>query len=423
MNPNKSGWIPKYFDILQYQEQKDKALKVQEGRHALSPDQQFYQKLQPSGLVYGFPTNLLYLDNKYLQEWSEHEALKVLLLEGFLSTEVIKGQRPELSPGLASDIALFYEKSRLVTNPKIKLNLFGTKDPAQKLEKIFAQRVDIKIRFDSKLWVSYMYNSLLFNDLISFFEIQTGISDDFLMEKREKVIEALLKTMSAAAHSDARIAEQEKTMFEVFLASASISNQKKKALRQFFKAGKGLEDIDLSVVDSWILKRYFIELALLTIWTDQESTPEEEAFLETLMKKLGLSEEEVEESFMAIDAFVCENFERLPYFKTKSDYQRIYGNLSGNFRRVLLRNQKKLALELKESKELVRLISISTRRELTPEEKVALNSQMKDLALAIPALTVFMLPGGSVLLPILIKIIPNILPSAFRDNQLGPNRE
>jgi hypothetical protein len=42
--------------------------------------------------------------------------------------------------------------------------------------------------------------------------------------------------------------------------------------------------------------------------------------------------------------------------------------------------------------------------------------QLLDICKAIPALAIFMLPGGSLLLPLLIKLLPDILPSAFRDD-------
>jgi hypothetical protein len=38
-----------------------------------------------------------------------------------------------------------------------------------------------------------------------------------------------------------------------------------------------------------------------------------------------------------------------------------------------------------------------------------------DICKTVPSLTIFLLPGGSLLLPILIKFIPK-LPSAFNEN-------
>jgi hypothetical protein len=53
---------------------------------------------------------------------------------------------------------------------------------------------------------------------------------------------------------------------------------------------------------------------------------------------------------------------------------------------------------------------------LSEEEKEKIKIQLLDICKAIPAFTVFMLPGGALLLPLLIKLIPDILPSAFRED-------
>lgn len=421
MNPSKSNWIPKYYEVLERQ----KALtpELPKSFPSWDRDRTFYHQLQPTGIIYGFPMQMLYLDNKYLKGWSEEEALKVLLLEGFIFTERLFGRTGEINSEFVNDIANFYDKSRLVPNPKIRLNLFGKKDPIQKLENILSHRVDLKLNFDNKLWISYLYNSLLFHDLILFFKLQSGFSEDLLLSRRNNVIEALLQTMSAAAHADGKITEKEKNLFDIFLASANLSDEKVKELRRFFKSGKGISDIDFSVVDTWLLKRYFVEIALLTVWSDQEKNPGEEFFLSNLLVKLGIDEQTFEESHVTVDSFVFNNYDRLPYLKDGSDVQRIYGNLSNRYKRILERNKKKLAKELRESKELVQLIKLNSKRDLTPEEKEKLRLQMKDLARAIPALTIFMLPGGTVLLPLVLKLIPNLVPTAFRDNQIGTNEE
>ncbi len=77
-------------------------------------------------------------------------------------------------------------------------------------------------------------------------------------------------------------------------------------------------------------------------------------------------------------------------------------------------NKKRLAIELRESKELVILIKKSLHTTLSEEEKLKVKTQMLDICKAIPAFTVFMLPGGAILLPLLIKLIPDILPSSFK---------
>ncbi|ARV14270.1 LETM1 domain-containing protein [Polaribacter sp. SA4-12] len=83
---------------------------------------------------------------------------------------------------------------------------------------------------------------------------------------------------------------------------------------------------------------------------------------------------------------------------------------------LLIRNKQRLGQELRESKEAVSLIKKATHSNLSEEEKVKVKEQLLDICKAIPSLTVFLLPGGALLLPLLIKLIPDILPSAFKED-------
>ena len=85
--------------------------------------------------------------------------------------------------------------------------------------------------------------------------------------------------------------------------------------------------------------------------------------------------------------------------------------------KLLLQKNKKLFLkEVSESKELVFLLKKSITVDLSKEEKEKVKEQMLDICKAIPAFTVFMLPGGALLLPLLVKMIPTILPSSYRED-------
>jgi hypothetical protein len=80
------------------------------------------------------------------------------------------------------------------------------------------------------------------------------------------------------------------------------------------------------------------------------------------------------------------------------------------------KNKKRLVKELQESKELVVLLKKATYTKLSDDEKVKVKEQLLDICKGIPAFAVFMLPGGALLLPLLIKLIPDILPSSFRED-------
>jgi hypothetical protein len=75
-----------------------------------------------------------------------------------------------------------------------------------------------------------------------------------------------------------------------------------------------------------------------------------------------------------------------------------------------------LMKELSQSGELMVLLAHSTHRDLDEKEKKKVKKQLLDICKTIPSLTIFLLPGGSLLLPILIKFIPKLLPSAFNEN-------
>lgn len=96
----------------------------------------------------------------------------------------------------------------------------------------------------------------------------------------------------------------------------------------------------------------------------------------------------------------------------------MYGNLSARWSKIIVRNKDKIANELKESKDLVSLIKKSTTQELSSEEKEKVKTQFLDLAKTVPALTIFMLPGGALLLPLVLKLLPDLIPSAFKENEI-----
>jgi hypothetical protein len=96
----------------------------------------------------------------------------------------------------------------------------------------------------------------------------------------------------------------------------------------------------------------------------------------------------------------------------------MYNSVSKHWLKILGRNKDKLAVELKQSKDLVFLIKKSATEELSKEEKEIVKTQFLDIVKSMPSLAIFLLPGGAILLPLVLKIIPDLVPSAFRDNEI-----
>ena len=116
--------------------------------------------------------------------------------------------------------------------------------------------------------------------------------------------------------------------------------------------------------------------------------------------------------------FIINNQDKIPLLDESSSLEKVYSNLSKRWIKILGRNKDKFLTELKQSKELVSLIRKSTTTELTKEEKDAVKKQFLDIARSMPSMAIFLLPGGTFLLPIILKIIPDLMPSAFRDNEV-----
>ena len=117
--------------------------------------------------------------------------------------------------------------------------------------------------------------------------------------------------------------------------------------------------------------------------------------------------------------FVLNNNDKVSFLKSSSSYEKMFTSLSRRWIKILGRNKDKLATELKQSKELIFLIKKSAVKELTKEEKELVKIQFLDIVKSMPTLAIFMLPGGALLLPLVLKIIPDLIPSAFRDNEVN----
>ena len=84
------------------------------------------------------------------------------------------------------------------------------------------------------------------------------------------------------------------------------------------------------------------------------------------------------------------------------------------------RNLAAVVAEIRQTGELAALLAKSSHAKLTDEEWAKVREQLTDVVKTIPALAIFALPGGMILLPILLKLLPfDLRPSAFRPENLG----
>ena len=124
----------------------------------------------------------------------------------------------------------------------------------------------------------------------------------------------------------------------------------------------------------------------------------------------------VNQSINSTNEFITKHKKDIPYFNYSNPVKHFYDQTTQSVVTLIGRNKNRLVKEIVQSKELMVLLAYSTRRDLDEIEKKKVKKQLLEICKTIPSLAIFLLPGGSLLLPILIKFIPTLLPSSFNEN-------
>lgn len=411
--PGSKGWINKYFELWQ-----KKAFEVQYTIPAgLTEKEYLHFTFLRSGIVFGYPAKLLFSKTLDDSKWTKNEKLKVLLLESLLLIYQTENQEEELNPeAFKQSLLNFYAEHNARGLSKV-FGLFIKDTPDEKLENILGQRLTVKSSpMEGQYWLKYLSNSFVYLDVILYKNFLKNRKET--LSKYSELADNALIAITLAAFSDDVISDQEKAMFKAFLSSANLKDDRKERAKERFANGASLSDLTPIAKTNVLFRRFLIDITALTIFVNQEKLPEELSFFNEMCAFLHVPKKEIHNAMTMIENFVLQNSNEMELLRNSSSYEKLYSNVSKRWVKILGRNTDKLAKELKESKELVYLISKSAKEELTKEEKEIVKTQFLDIVKSMPALAIFMLPGGALLLPLILKIVPDLVPSAFRDNTL-----
>lgn len=394
INPSKSGWINKFFS-----EQKSFTNPITENSDL------FYSNIRETGFIYGYIISFqtaFFVDNK---GWTEDEITKVALLNTLFG--VYKISTLENNPEIfISKVLLFYNEM----HPE-RFNLFKKILPNNtdsfNLEKIIDTRVQTNIDVINKQFSHVLTNALLFVDVLAFhrYLINGSISEKYLI----KIEETIISLVSLALKTKSNKTKYDDLLIKLFEASVRYSKFSNVSTQN-------LEELKLDYFISDLEKYYFIDIAGMALWSDGVIEKSEAYFLHNLANIMSVSDNFVMESIAKTNEFIMQYKNEIPYFKYSNPVKHFFDNTTQSVELLVNRNKKRLFKELSESKELMLLLAKSTRRDLDQNEKKRVKKQLLDICKSIPSLTIFLLPGGSLLLPILIKFIPKLLPSAFNEN-------
>ncbi len=393
MNPSASGWIDKFGHL------------VKAHQDVYQDFEHLYAGFKETGFVYGINIRIPgFITSEHAL--SEDEKAKINLLAALYFTFRLERQDTDFGTFL-NTIFQFYRDLAVNQMSFFHKIVTGSKTSSQ-LEKLINSRVYLEDNVISKTFNSSITNSLLFIDVLIFKHYLTQVGN---IRAYAQTMEYLTINISYHALSSKEPNKNDEKLLQLLESSLTFIDSEK----QNFDGSYREELIQHTAL---MENQYFLDVACLTVWEDKTLDYQESEFIYGIGKDLGFEKPQIEAALNEITVFFETNSNNIPFLKDTNMAWQFYNSMSKAVRKLILRNSKRLQKELSESKELVALLTQSTLRELTNEEKKKVQNQLLDIFKSIPSLAIFMLPGGAVLLPIFIKLIPKLLPSSFDDNRV-----
>ncbi len=418
MKPNEKGWLGNYLefrkDLL-----RDIATSSRKSSH---PEHSLYRVLQPTGLMYGHSVGHINLPD--VEEWDARDKMKILLAESLVSSSILLNEKPVSNPEEISaliskaveNIGNFYNNifPEMATPAK---TLFGKKrSPLEMAERILEKRIELTSGLENNFWAYFFHNSLLFLDIFIFSQwIHTNadkIVADFFRYERDELRFSVVKVIAAASHASMEVVAEEKKLLEYFINSTNLSSEKRKEAFVIFENGINLNEINLSSNNSWILKKFFLEIAILTLWADKKVEQPELDFLNDFSVHLNFSEDDLENSMIAVEGFVLDHWEQLDRLQNRQDFQQVSEKFIQRIANIAHKNKGRLLKELQSRQDIMALLQKAKASELSADEKVHLQSQLIVVLKSIPTFVIISLPQKFLTLSTLLRVLPDDL---FKD--------
>ncbi|MCK8141598.1 LETM1-related biofilm-associated protein [Flavobacterium sp. I-SCBP12n] len=394
INPSASGWIDKFFVKQKFSEE------------TISKNTDiFYTNVRNTGFIYGHIISFHTVEPIETKGWFKDEISKVALLNTLYGVFCINNT--DISPIKFIDKTVRFYNEMHPQGFNLFQKILPKSSPSLTLEKIIDERVQTNDSIISKNFSHLVTNALLFIDVLAFrqYLIHGEIPDKYL----KKIEETIVNIVTIALKVKSKKSQYDDLLIKLFEASIRYTKFSKVSV-------ESLETLQLNYFTTDLEKYYLIDMAGMALWSDAKIENDEMYFLHTLGKILSIPDKFVEESVANTHDFIFNHKKEIPYFNYSNPVKHFYDQTTQSVVTLISRNKNRLIKEIMQSKELVVLLSYSTRRDLDEKEKKKVKKQLLEICKTVPSLAIFLLPGGTLLLPILIKFIPQLLPSAFNEN-------
>jgi hypothetical protein len=412
-SPGSKNWILKYFQLVEKNIFSIDCLSDQ-----YQKEDTFHSLASKTGLIYGIPTRFIYFDAIATDSYTNDEKLKLLLFEFLLHSYQQNTQDPFDKSLFFKSLSSFYNQK---DDGKWINKLFKTTE-LESIENTLSNRIWIETSiFESNYWFNYLSNCFLFVDVLLYQEFLTNKVVS-IQSNYSNYMSFVLKGVIYMVYADNIIDEKEKRLLTHFLNSTQIKKDAKQKIEFLINEGIKISAFHVEKIQNRFLSKLIFELGrFICIGSHELSITEKKIHIEFAIF-LGLTADETQESKLLCDLFLLENNDKVASLFSDKNSSWALSSVTNRWTKILGRNKEKLITELKESKELIALIQKSTTKELTKEEKEKVKNQFLDTLKTIPSIGIFLLPGGALLLPLILKIVPDLLPSAFVENQVDKKR-
>ncbi|GJM30695.1 MAG: hypothetical protein DHS20C17_33300 [Cyclobacteriaceae bacterium] len=418
MNPNIKGWLHGFCLKLESDYWKSIERPLDTGYEPA-----LYRTIQPSGLMYGHPVKELGAITYGPDKLDAVARMKLIYAESLLTTGSLKLKSDNLITEEASTEHLVTELSDYFLNMYPGLYQGSTssylKNPYQLTEKLISQRVSVKTSLMKNYLASLFHNSLLFLDVYYFGEWVSSFGEipaSDIINEQSRLRLTILGVMALAANADNKLQKEEKALFEFYLESAGLDAAMSREARALLNNFGRLSEVDIPQIESWLIRKYLMEMAILVTLADREINPSEQEFIAELGEKLNFTQSEISDSMLAVESFVLANWPAMHYLLGKHNLEIISGRFVTRLKNYININKDYVVQEIQESRELFHLLGKSRTNTLTEVEKKIVNEQLIDILKTIPAFVIIALPFTFITLPTLLALLPkNAFPSSFRE--------
>jgi hypothetical protein len=406
----KKNWIKKFFALVKEDKITLLGLETQE-----SKENTLRLVCEHSGLLYGVPNKNIYT-NHLVEHSTRTEKLQLLFFEGLLLTYTLNRTGNLDHEDFLQSLCSFF---KLELSPsKTWLGRKKTPDKALLIERAIDERIRVQSSYiDKNYWFNHLTNPFLFIDVIAYHDFLQG--KEQADDERQSSIELCLTIIAGIRQkAKAQGVHFSEKLFKNLQNSSSLSDGHIALLGATSLEDSSYQTAKHALVQQELLLYFTLHFLALLHYRHDENPETPSEFMVEVGTELGLNREKIDEIFWEYRASLSAHSESFYNLLSESETKVITTHLSRKYRRVLGRNKDRLVQELKESQELVYLIRQSALRELTPEEKEKVRTQSLDLMKTVPSIGIYLLPGGALWLPLVLKLIPDLLPSAFKENEV-----